>query len=154
MNFENIFEKYKNDIYRLAYSYTLNFSDTDDIVQNVFLKLYKTIRKSKMNDEHIKRWLIVVTNNECKNLLLSTWKKKTCKLEENIINYKSNDNYKFDIIDYLRKLPEKYRIPIYLYYYEGYNIKEISQILNINESTLKSQIHRAKQKLKLEMEEK
>ena len=77
--FLRIFNLYKNDIYRLAYSITKNTYDTDDIVQTVFIKLYnnKIINK---DDKEIKRWLIKVTINECKTIFLSSWKRRIVSL--------------------------------------------------------------------------
>ena len=73
--FLELFNLYKNDIYRFIYSYTKNLYDADDILQSVFIKLYKHQNLfNKLNDE-IKKWLIKVSINECKNLFLSFWRK-------------------------------------------------------------------------------
>ena len=116
--FLRIFNLYKNDIYRLAYSITKNTYDTDDIVQTVFIKLYnnKIINK---DDKEIKRWLIKVTINECKTIFLSSWKRRIVSLtekHENIKYEKDNDN----LLNEINKLSKKERIVIFLYYYEGY----------------------------------
>ena len=115
--FLRIFNLYKNDIYRLAYSITKNTYDTDDIVQTVFIKLYnnKIINK---DDKEIKRWLIKVTINECKTIFLSSWKRRIVSLtekHENIKYEKDNDN----LLNEINKLSKKERIVIFLYYYEG-----------------------------------
>lgn len=141
-----IFNLFKNDIYRLAYSYMGNYSDADDVTQSVFIKLYK-----KMNTldstESIKKWLIKVTINECKTLFVSSWYKKIVPLsskEENISKIENSNN----ILDSIMELPKKYRIVIYLYYYENYKIKEIASMLRMNENTVKTQLKRAKDMLK------
>ena len=142
-----IFTLFKNDIYRLAYSYTKNFSDTDDIVQSVFIKLYKNFDKFT-DDTSIKKWLTKVTINECRTLFLSAWKRKVFPItdkEENIVEEKKDDS---SLIDSLMQLPKKYRIVLFLFYYEDYKIKEISEILNLNESTIKTRLSRAKSLLK------
>lgn len=141
-----IFNLFKNDIYRLAYSYMGNYSDADDITQSVFIKLYR-----KMNTldstESIKKWLIKVTINECKTLFLSSWYKRIVPLtskEENIGKIDNNN----DILDSIMELPKKYRIVIYLYYYENYKIKDIVDMLRMNENTVKTQLKRAKSMLR------
>lgn len=142
-----LFNLFKNDMYRLAFSYTKNYSDSDDIVQSVFIKLYKNFNKFD-DDTSIKKWLTKVTINECKNLFLSAWKKKVFPItdnEENITTYKKQST---SYIDSLFQLPKKYRIVLFLFYYEDYKIKEISEILNLNESTVKTRLSRARSLLK------
>ena len=135
--FVRIFNLFKNDIYRLAYSYTKNISDSDDITQNVFVKLYKHNEVLELDDISIKKWLFKVAINDCKTLLLSSWKKKITPFtekEENILYEKVNDN---KILDQVMQLSKKYRLVIFLYYYENYSIKEISEILNTTITNVK-----------------
>ena len=151
--FIRIFNLLKNDIYRLAYSYTKNISDSDDITQNVFVKLYKHKEVLELDDISIKKWLFKVTINECKTLLLSSWKKKIIPFtekEENTLYAKINDN---SILDQVMQLPKKYRLVIFLYYYENYNTKEISEILNITITNVQTMLSRARNKLKNIIEE-
>lgn len=151
--FIRIFNLFKNDIYRLAYSYTKNISDSDDITQNVFVKLYKHKEVLELDDISIKKWLFKVTINECKTLLLSSWKKKIIPFtekEENTLYAKINDN---SILDQVMQLPKKYRLVIFLYYYENYNTKEISEILNITITNVQTMLSRARNKLKNIIEE-
>lgn len=146
--FLEIYNLYKNDIYRLAYSYTKNFSDADDILQNTFIKLYNhndILSKGKIE---IKKWLIKIAINECKSLLLSSWYKRIISLtekEENIFHTERKDN---DVLNALWQLNKKYRLIIYLYYYEGYKAKEISEILNLSETNIQTILLRARKELK------
>jgi RNA polymerase sigma-70 factor (ECF subfamily) len=146
--FIRIFNLFKNDVYRLAYSYTKNISDSDDITQNVFVKLYKHNEVLEVDDLSIKKWLFKVTINECKSLLLSSWKKKIIPFtekEENTLYAKINDN---NILDQVMQLPKKYRLVIFLYYYENYSTKEISEVLNITITNVQTMLSRAREKLK------
>lgn len=141
-----LFNLFKNDIYRLAYSYTGNYGDADDVTQAVFIKLYKRIDKFD-SEINVKKWLIKVTINECKTLFLSSWKKRIVPLtekEENI-SLKENDN---SILLGIMELPKKYRLVIFLYYYENFKIKEIANILKKNENTVKTNLARARVLLK------
>ena len=147
--FFEIYEKYKNDIYRLAISYTKNKNDSEDIVQNTFLKYYKNI--DKIENDKIKNWLIKVAINECKNLFFKSWYKKVRFFKED--EEQSIPSYKNKKIEEIFNLPKKYRIVIHLYYYENYNVKEISEKLKISESNVKQRLHRARIILREEMEE-
>ena len=145
--FIRIFNLYKNDIYRLSYSYTKNISDSDDVVQNTFIKLYKNNELLEKSDKEIKKWLIRVAINECKNLILSSWKKKITALTDREENIGEEVDHN-EILDAVFKLPKKYRIVLYLYYYEGYKVKEISSILKISESNIQVRLLRARKQLK------
>lgn len=140
-------DKYANTVYRIALTRTNNKSDSEDIFQEVFLRLTKKM-PSFENEEHEKAWIIRVTINCSNTLLTSNWKKKTDELLENI-EFETKDRH--DIYYEVAKLPVKYRTVIYLFYYEGYKINEIGKILNINESTVKTQLMRAREKLKENM---
>ena len=147
--FSKIFYLYKDDIFRLAYSYTLNRSDAEDIVQNVFMKLYNN--NKKIDASYLKKWLVKVTVNESKNILRSNWFKNVFKDNEKVNNYSELYSDK-DVLDMLRKIPKPYRMVLHLYYFEGYSIKEISNLLHKNENTIKTHLRRAKKELKMEME--
>lgn len=146
--FLEIFDLYKNDIYRLSYSYTKELSISEDITQVSFMKLYKNKEMISKPKLEIKKWLVVVTINQCKTYLLSYWKNKVFYLsrqDEKYYSYKENDN---EVITAILKLPKKYRIPIFLYYYEGYKIKEIAAILKVSTTCLQTRIDRARKRLK------
>ena len=150
-DFTKTYDKYKNDVYRLALSYTKNIADSEDITQNVFIKYFKN--KEFVSDNKIKNWLIKVTINECKNILLSSWKKRIisiCGKEENIKLKEKEDQY---IIDSIFKLQKKDRVLVYLYYYENYSVKDISELLNISVSNVKVRLHRSRNLLKDILEE-
>ncbi len=152
MEFEQIYKTYYKDVYRLAYSYVLNKQDAEDIMQKSFLKLYKNIKKVNNSSNDIKKWLFRITINDCKDLL-RTFKFKTLSFvnEENIIN---NEDYtKNDLIYFLKSIPLNYRVPLFLHYYEGYNVKEIAKIMHKSESSIKMRLSRGREILKKEMEE-
>ncbi len=142
-----IFNLFKNDVYRLAYSYTGCSSDAEDITQSVFIKLYRNMEKF---DEtlSIKKWLIKVTINECKTLFLSKWYKVIVPLTDKEENVSKKDNEDNSLLESIMELPKKYRLVIYLYYYEEYKIKEIANILKLNENTVKTHLVRAKNLLR------
>lgn len=146
-DFDRIYNLYKNDIYHLALSYTKNIKDAEDIVQNTFIKFYKQ-KNSFENDIAIKKWLIRVSINECKNLFLSAWKRKTKPLTEVEENTLESAIAEDNLLEVLFSLAKKDRIVIHLYYYEDYSIKEIAKLLKTNEGTIKTRLYRARIKLK------
>lgn len=138
------YEKYKNSVYSVIFNYVQNTEDTADLLQEVFIKLYAT--KDDFNsDEHMKAWLIRVSVNLCKNHLRSVKLRKIIPLEEDLPFFdKEGDN---DLIKIVFTLPERYRIPIHLFYYEDYSIREIGDILNMPEATVKIRLKRGREKL-------
>lgn len=144
-----IVEKYSNLLLRVAFTYMKNISDAEDMVQEVFLKLVKDY-PSFENDEHQKAWLIRVTINLCKNRLKSAWFRKTEPIYDTTLSFSDEDKF---VMNAVMELPSKYRSVILLYYHEGYSIKEISNILDIKESTTSSQLQRAKSQLKSKLKE-
>ena len=150
--FIEIFDLYKNDIFRLAYSYTRNKTDAEDIFQNVFIKLYKHQNILTKDDIEIKKWLVKVTINESKNFFLSSWRRKIIffeeKEEEKISVIPKEDN----VLPLVLELPRKYRLVTYLFYYENYKIKEIAKLLNISETNIRTILVRSRGKLKDMME--
>ncbi len=141
------FNKYSDMVYRLAFARVKNKYDADDILQEVFLRFLK--QKEKVNnEEHAKALLIRITINCSKSLLSSSWFKKTAPLSENL----SVSDPSFDTLDAVLRLPQKYRTVIHLHYYMGYSVDEIAAILKSKPSTVKSWLHRARQKLKITLE--
>lgn len=143
---------YSRDLFRLIFSYTLNISDTKDILQDTFIKYYEKMFMISQDNLEIKKWLIRVAINEAKDYKKSFWKRKIININENNFSLNKMES-NLEMLETLKKLDAKYRIPIYLYYYEGYNIKEISNILRLSESAVKMRLTRAKDILKKEMEE-
>lgn len=139
-------EKYMDTIYRVAYSWTKNPDDANDVTQDVLIQLYKTTKEFE-SDSHIKNWLIKVTVNQCKMFFRSMWNKM-----EDIDAYADTlgfeDESYLDLFNAVMKLDKKYSVPLMLFYYEGYSTAEISVILNIPEKTVSTRLFRAKAKLK------
>ncbi len=151
--FDKLFNLYRNDIYRLAYSYVLNKCDAEDITQKVFYKLYLNIKKIFLMNSNmdIKKWLFRITINESKNFLKTSWFKTIKDSERD--NYKMVDKSNKEFTYILKNIPLSYRIVLYLYYIEGYDIKEISEIIKKSTSAIKMRLLRGREMLKKEMED-
>lgn len=144
-------EKYKNTVFRAAYSYCGNKSDAEDISQEVFLKFYTLDRVFQSENEE-KAWLIRVTVNKCKDIFKSSWYKTKTSLEECREVYSMNESQS-ELIDVLMSIPEKYRIVIHLYYYEQYSVKEISEITSRKESTVQTHLQRGRKLIEKKLRE-
>lgn len=145
---EKMVEKYSNMIYWLALIRTKTKENSEDVYQEVFLRLAKKMPDFK-SEEHERAWLIKVTINCSKNLLNSKFFRNTAELKEDI-PFETEE--KHNIYYSVQKLPIKYKTIVHLYYYENYKIKEISEILKMKENTVKSCLARAREKLKMEEE--
>lgn len=141
---EEIIREYADMIYRIAYQYLGNFSDAQDILQDVSLRLVTS--DAPLDDKaHLKNWLCKVTVNRCRTLYKRKKYFEWQELKEDTAVYESELSY---LKEELFKLPPKYRTVLYLYYYEEYSIKEISQVLNVNPNTVASNLRRGREKLK------
>ena len=144
--FAALAENYMDTIYRVAYSWTKNSHDANDVTQEVLMQLYRTPQKFE-SDAHLKNWLIRVTINQCKMLFRSPWKKV-----EDIGEYAETLGFEeesyLDLFQAVMKLDKKYRVPVLLFYYEGYSTAEIASLLNIPDKTVSTRLFRAKAKLK------
>lgn len=144
MTKDQVVEKYFNMVYKLALNQTKDRHHADDVTQEVFLRYIKKDYNFE-SEEHIKAWLLRVTINCSYNVFNSSWFKKTTPITEDIVfeNEEMGDVYYATL-----ELPQKYRTVIHLFYYEDFSVAEISRYLNINEATVKSQLHRGREKLK------
>ncbi len=145
--FEYYVGMYRKTVFAAALCYVKNASDADDVSQDVFLKLY-TCGMTFDSDEHVKAWLIRCAVNRSKSLLKSHWYKFSEPLEkaENKTYY---DTRQTDVmLKLLRKIHKNNRITLYMYYYEGYSLDEIAEILGINANTVSSRLRRGRLQLK------
>lgn len=142
------YDQYKTILFRLAFSYLGNKQDCEDILQEVFIKLcYSAPVFPSDTDE--KRWLLRVTINQCKDHLKSFWQRNRVSLDD-IEDYAIIMEDREDLLNIIN-LPPKYKVVIHLYYYEGYSIAEISNILKSSESAIKMRLKRGREHLKIEL---
>ena len=151
--FRELYDDYVDMIYRICFLYLKNESDAKDGVQDIFMKIWEK-QPVFDNENHKKAWLIQTTKNHCIDILKSSWWSKRTELEdwqEPMTEVEPTEN---PLLEYVMKMPQKYREVIYLYYYEEYSVREMSGILKRNESTIQSQLSAGREKLKriLELE--
>lgn len=139
-------EKYADMVRRICMIHLKNHADTEDIFQTVFLK-YVMDDTVFANEEHEKAWLIRVTVNACKDLIRNFFRSRTQPLDELQACSHIPEEH-IEVLQAVLSLPEKYRDPIYLHYYEGYTAAEIGQILKKNVNTVYTLLGRAKNQLR------
>ena len=144
-----VLDTYSKMIVRLAFTYTKSLCDAEDIAQDVFVSLIEK-NKTFENSEHEKAWLIRVTVNKSKNFVKSSWVKKTVPIDEAMT--KTTEEKSDDILEEVLKMPEKYRTVIHLFYYEGYPINEIAEILGKSTGTIGTWLSRGRKILKERLE--
>lgn len=142
-----LFYKYRDDVYRLAVSYTRSREDAEDVCQTVFLKLMEQKRIEPGKEKH---WLLRVTANECRNLLRSHWWKTTVPMEDTLSVEPPQAN---EVLQSVLALEPKYRVVVYLHYYEMLSTEEIAKLLRITRSAVTTRLSRARQMLKTQLEE-
>ena len=137
----DLLDKYGDMVLRIAYTYLKNRADAEDIVQDVFLRIID--KKPSFNDEnHEKSWLIRATINMCKNKVNMFWNKNKCSIDD-VQEFAVSDKYNTDtsVFQEVMALGEKYRVVVYMYYYEGYSTPEIANVIGKNETTIRSLLH-------------
>ena len=143
--FEKTYSKYKNTVYSVIFNYVRNVDDASDLTQDVFLKLLDTATEFE-SDEHLKAWLIKVAMNSSKNHLRFVSKFSDEEIPEVPSPEETFENA--DLVRAMMTLPEKYRLPLHLFYYEDYTIKQIGDMLESPEATIKIRLKRGREKLR------
>ena len=132
---DEVIEKYIGTLYRLAIIRMQNKEDAEEVVQDTFLKLIEHVNK----------------NRRSKSILTLYWNRNTEGMDglKDLAATTVEDNYAYD---YVLRLPEKYRVAINLFYYEQLTTEQIAGIMRTKEATVRSYLHRGREKLKILME--
>ncbi len=144
------YDLYASLLFRLCVVQLGSISEAEDVVQDCFVK-YMTSMPVFNDAEHEKAWFLRVAINRCHDKRRCKFFKDTVPLDS-IVQCASSESQGM-VLEELSKLPEKYRTPLVLHYVEGYSVKEIASVMDLSESTVKVRLHRAREKLKYEIEE-
>ena len=143
-NFIETYNRHVDMVYRVCYSFMKNQTDTEDMVQETFLRLLSN--QKKFGDErHEKAWLIVTASNLCKDTLKKWW-----RTNENIEDYPDlpqKTNGSSAVMEAILSLSDDYKTAVYMYYYEGYSTAEIAGFLGCPDATVRSRLSRARKQL-------
>ena len=156
--FEECVCRYENTVFRIAVSYCKSYHDAQDITQEVFLRFYKSGKR--LGDcEQAKYLLIRIAVNISINHQKSIWKTRVLRTDSEqllgrLYSQQSDDDMRCGkVLCAVRELPAKYRSVVYLYYFEDMKISEISRTLGVKETTVQTQLMRARALLKGILEE-
>ena len=143
---------YGDTVYRVAYHALGNPSDAEDVMQIVLLRLYE-YKKEFESEEHMKHWLLRVAVNESRKVLRSFWRRASVPLEEWRDTAAPEDPARAEVLEAVMALEPKYRLAVYLYYYEGLSVAEAAAVLRANVSTVQTWLLRARARLRKELTE-
>ncbi|GKX31838.1 RNA polymerase sigma factor [Vallitalea longa] len=160
--FRALVEEYQNRFLSMAYKYTNDYNDAEDLCQEIFIKIYQNISSFK-NKSKLSTWLYKIAINTCID-----WGRKDKRNLSSLMNFgdkevkqvKSNHNTE-DIIIYkeyqkvihntVYSLKDKYKSIIILYHFNQLTYKEISSILNISTKTIETRLYRARKQIKTKL---
>jgi len=151
--FVALYERNVKRIYQICYMHMQNMADAEDAVQTVFLKYIRS-KKEFTDWEHEKAWFIVTAQNYCRDVFRLSWRRARTVSMDVVAELAAEDGKEEHaaLMDALLRLPSKYKDILHLYYFEGYAVKEISAMLKRNESTIRSQLRKGRERLKLDLE--
>lgn len=145
--FSAVFARQGDRVYRMAYICCR--AEADDIVQEVFLR-YLRASPNFPDEARERAWFLKTTINLCRSRLRSPWYRCTIPLDAEIFAPGPEPESLSELVD---RLPEAYRAPVHLHYYEGYSTRECAALLGLSESAVRMRLLRARNLLKTWLEE-
>ena len=146
---QQVYEKYADLLYRLAYSMVLSSHDAEDIVHDVFTKYFVRLPHFK-DEEHEKAWFLRVTINQCRDFAKKQHYRTYTPLEEVVTLAHTKEE--LGVLPAVLGLKEKYKVVLLLHYFEGYSIEEIALALKLSTSAVKMRLLRGRDQLKNQIE--
>ncbi len=140
-------ERYQNMVYRTALHALGGPQDADDAVQEVFLRLFN-YRGTFESEEHLRRWLLRVAVNYCRDVLKSPWRRRRAPLEEAPEVPVFDRPEQAALYREVMALPAQYRTVLDLFYYEELSVREIGELLGVGASTVTTRLSRARRRLR------
>lgn len=142
---EMILTRFGDSILRYAYTYLHNMSDAEEVLQDTLVQFLKTAPEFE-SENHEKAWLLRVAANLSKNRIRYNKLRETDELNDELVAEEREDlSFVWEAV---KSLPVKYREVIHLFYHEGYQTAQIAKVLGRNESTVRSDLRRGREKLK------
>jgi len=151
--FELIYEHFKTPVFNLVYRYTYNHAVAEDLVHDIFIKIFTKIKKLK-KEKSFPNWLYRITINTCLNYLRKGKHLRSIPLEEaqnllrNYENAERNNLTNEALEQAISNLPIKMKTVFLLHDIQGFKHEEIAQILKCSVGTSKSQLFKARMKIR------
>ncbi len=144
-----IYNRQVDTVYRICFSFMKTRADTEDMVQETFLRLLSSGVRF-LSEEHEKAWLIVTASNLCKDSLKSRWRKHE-PLEDYENSLSQPPVEMNEVLEEILKLPDDQKTVVYMYYYEGYSTSDIAAYLRCPHATVRTRLARARKVLKKQL---
>ena len=144
-----IYNRQVDTVYRICYSFMKNIPDTEDLVQETFLRLLSS-GVIFQSESHEKAWLIVTASNLCKDTLKKWWR-KTEDITDPSLGLQQPPFEINGVLEAILELPKDQKTVVYMYYYEGYSTADIARYLGCPHATVRSRLSRARKTLKLQL---
>ena len=147
----HLYEQYANDVLRVSYFYMGNRQQSEDVMQDVFIRLMESDTVLTPGKE--KSWLLKVALNRCRDIWRSGWVKRVIVGSQQLEIIPAEDQIensleKEALMQAVHSLPSSIREVFLLFYYQNYGIDEIASILDVPPGTVSSRLARGRQKLK------
>ena len=143
-----IIDRYQSTVYGLALAKTGSRADADDVFQEVFLAYFQS-GKTFRDEEHRKAWLLRTTLNQCRRVTQSSWRKKTVPLSEQEDAPAAFSTPEENAVwQALSGLEEGYRLPLYLFYFQGLSTREIARVLSLGQGAVRMRLSRGREQLR------
>ena len=145
ISLRTIYREFMPSVYRMAFSYMQNHPDSEDAVQEAFLRLAQSGKKFQ-DKRQVQAWLIITVANICKDQLRRS-RRRELPLEA-AANAAAPSERSGGLREAVLQLPQKYRTVIYLHYFEGYSVQELAKLLHRPEGTVKTWLRRGRDSLR------
>lgn len=150
--FTSLIMEIENDLYKIARTRLSNEADIDDVIQETMIEAYRSIRRLR-EPKKFKKWVITILVNKCNKIYKRKYKEDVSIDKYDLDKYIVSNSYKnieddLNFYSLLKQLKYEERIVIILYYMEQYSIKDIKEILKMNENTVRTHLFRARNKIK------
>ena len=153
-DFNRLYELYATDVLRVAYYYLGSREMAEDVTQDVFVRLL--VNRPSLEEGREKAWLLKVALNRCRDLWRSSWLKKVVLGHPGFESFPAPDEIgrttdQFALAEAVSRLKPEFKEVVLLFYYQGFSVIEIADMLQIAEGTVSSRLSRAREKLQKEL---
>lgn len=154
ISFDQLYELYATDVLRVAYYYLGNREQAEDVAQDVFVRLL--VNRPELAPGKEKAWLLKVALNRCRDLWRSSWLKKVVLGHPLFECFPAPDEIgeladRHTLAEAVNALKPEFKEVVLLFYYQGFSVAEISEMLEIAEGTVSSRLSRARSRLEKEL---
>ena len=145
-------EQHQLSVFRAAFYVCKNTQDAEDAAQETFLAYYLSGEDFE-SDEHLRAWLLRTVIHKAQDICRSFWRRHRESLDDYAETLSAAPKEDSEVLRAVLSLPERCRVIIYLFYYEGYSVREIAETLRLQDGSVKAQLHRGRRLLRDKLKE-